>query len=396
MQSQESKPRLVRRAASDLPRRDFLKGVLAATTAGPLADAVLKKAAFAAPRAASSALAENPSAKPILALYQSLSPQQRAQVCFDWDFRVNIRYGRKPLWQPDPNGIRLRTHVSNAWLITPHLLGSPFYSDEQRHLVLDVMRSVLTPEWVDKIQQQGRDDSGKPWGGDQALAIFGEPGSDRCQCVVTGFHLTTRATTEPQPLAAFGGPITHGHQPSGFYEKVDHPGNIFWKQAVQANEVYKLLDGQQQKRALLAKNLPLFQYLGEIDRTTIVPDTPWDEPRRESDIRFRRPGTQSPGVAVADMGTEQRRALEAVLASLVEPYQKSYQDQVFDALRKQGGLEQCSLAYYRERDLGDDGVWDNWRLEGPSLVWFFRGSPHVHIWIHVAGDRSAPMTSYFG
>ena len=27
-----------------------------------------------------------------------------AQVCFDWDYRVDIRYGRKPLWFPDPNG----------------------------------------------------------------------------------------------------------------------------------------------------------------------------------------------------------------------------------------------------------------------------------------------------
>ena len=98
----------------------------------------------------------------------------------------------------------------------------------------------------------------------------------------------------------------------------------------------------------------------------------------------------------SDQAAEQRRRSKAVLASLVEPYQQAYQDQVFDCLKQQGGLEQCSLAFYADRDLGDDGQWDNWRLEGPSLVWFFRGSPHAHIWIHVAGDPSAPMTSYFG
>ena len=205
-----------------------------------------------------------------------------------------------------------------------------------------------------------------------------------------------RATSQSQPLAAFGGPITHGNQPSGFYEKVGHPGNIFWNQALRANEVYKLLDDKQQRQALIAESVPFFQRQGVIDRTTILPDTPWDEPRRESDIRFRRPGTSSPGLPLDQISSQQRHALEAVLASLVEPYQRAYQDQVFDCLKRQGGLEQCSLAFYEDRDLGDDGQWDNWRLEGPSLVWFFRGSPHAHIWIHVAGDPSAPMTSYFG
>ena len=41
---------------------------------------------------------------------------------------------------------------------------------------------------------------------------------------------------------------------------------------------------------------------------------------------------------------------------------------------------------YKEGDLGKDGVWDNWRLEGPSFVWYFRGKPHVHGWVNVA-DR---------
>ncbi|HEX3657957.1 MAG TPA: DUF3500 domain-containing protein [Pirellulales bacterium] len=371
-------------------RRHFLKGALAAVATGPLIGRALAAPGTGSPQS------ENPSTKAIVALYQSLSAQQRAQVCFDWDYRVNIRYGRKPLWHADPKGVLLRTHVSNAWHITPQLLGSEFYNDEQRHLVLEVMRTVLTPAWVEKLQRQAYDDSGKPWGGDQALAIFGDPSSGRCQCVVTGFHLTVRATTEPRPASAFGGPLTHSHQPSGFYEKFGHPGNIFWNQALKANEIYKLLDAQQQKQALLTRNLPYFQYLGEIDRTTIVPETPWDEPRRESDIRFLQPGFPATGLPLAKMGGEQRRAMEAMLASLIAPYRQQYQDQVQDALRRQGGLDQCTLKFYRQHDWGEDGVWDNWRLEGPSLVWFFRGSPHVHIWIHVASDPKVPFSSYFG
>jgi len=63
-------------------------------------------------------------------------------------------------------------------------------------------------------------------------------------------------------------------------------------------------------------------------------------------------------------------------------------------LKAQGGLDACSLAFYAESDMGDDGVWDNWRLEGPSFVWHFRGKPHVHIWINVADDPSVELNAY--
>jgi hypothetical protein len=371
-----------------VPRRAFLK-----TAAAGAALSSLAGRGWGAP---AENAGKSDSERAITALYRSLTPEQRAAVSFDWDFRVDIKYGRKPLWRPDPQGVRLRTHVSNAWRITPQLIGSEFYTDEQRELILDVLRTTVAPDWIDKLKQQARDDSGVAWGGDQALAIFGEPGSGPCQCVITGFHLTVRATTQSNPQAAFGGAITHGHQPSGFYEKFNHPGNFFWKQGLLANEVYKLFDAQQQRQALVTENLPIFQYLGEVDRSVIVPDTPWDAPRREQDIRFRRSGDPLLGLPIARFGSEQRSALDAVLASLLEPYRQEYQDQVFDCLKQQGGLQACSLAFYQERDMGNDGIWDNWRLEGPALTWFFRGSPHVHIWIHVAQDPKAPVTSYFG
>src|SRR5262249_49991433 len=158
-------------------------------------------------------------------LYHSFTDAQKKEVCFDWDYHVNIKYGRVPLTIPDPNGILLRTHVSNAWLITPHKIASSFYTDEQRGLISDLLDTVFSPGWHKKIMQQARDDTGDPWGETQSLAFFGRPGDGRCQCVITGFHLTIRATIDPSSPSAFGGAITHGHQPSGFYEATGHPGN---------------------------------------------------------------------------------------------------------------------------------------------------------------------------
>ena len=34
-------------------------------------------------------------------------------------------------------------------------------------------------------------------------------------------------------------------------------------------------------------------------------------------------------------------------------------------------------------DIGDDGVWDVWQVEGPNMIWYFRGAPHVHTWVYI-------------
>jgi len=34
-------------------------------------------------------------------------------------------------------------------------------------------------------------------------------------------------------------------------------------------------------------------------------------------------------------------------------------------------------------DIGNDGVWDVCQIEGPAMLWDFRGAPHVHTWVHV-------------
>lgn len=43
------------------------------------------------------------------------------------------------------------------------------------------------------------------------------------------------------------------------------------------------------------------------------------------------------------------------------------QNEAMACLAKQGGLDTCNLSFYQQGDIGKDGVWDNWRLEGPSL-----------------------------
>ena len=90
---------------------------------------------------------------------------------------------------------------------------------------------------------------------------------------------------------------------------------------------------------------------------------------------------------------DQKSELQKVLTMLVEPFRVEDREEALECLKTQGGLDGCVLTFYEDGDIGEDGVWDNWRLEGPSFVWYFRGEPHVHVWVNVADDSSVPLNA---
>jgi hypothetical protein len=351
-----------------MTRRDF--GTTAAALTGSLLATVPAQAET-----------ETPAETAVTSLYNSLSESQRKIMCHDWDKKG---YGDYPL----------RLHVTNNWAVSNMAIGS--LTKEQQTIVEDIFQSVLQPEWPAKLRQQAKDDTGNDWTQDRKIAIFGTPGSGQCQCVISGFHLTFRAGKAKDSPVAFGGAICHGHQPSGFHEKPGHPGNLFWYQAQEAHKVYQVLDGKQQQKALVTKGMPYYDFGKGIDRTPILPKSVFSNPL-EPDVRFHgSKAAELPGLPIAEMSRDQIEAVRKVLQSMLVPYRKPYQDEVIKCLEKQGGLDRCHLTYYQERTTGKDGEWDNWRIEGPAFVWYFRGFPHVHIWIHVSEDSNVPVTSHFG
>lgn len=327
-------------------RREFL----AATTAG-VALASIAPVTMAA---------ETPKGEPealVKSLFGKLSDAQRKQICFDWDHTEQER------------GL-LRTRISNNWQITKQTINSPFFNDEQREILREIWKGLIRPEWQARVEKQLQDDNnGKPWGTNQSIAIFGKPGEGDFELVMTGRHMTLRCDGNSTPHMAFGGPIFYGHAASGFNEKPGHPGNVYWEQALAANKVFEMLDGKQREKALVASN-PI-----------------------EEVVSFKGPQGKFDGIAISDLSSDQKEQVQKTLAKLIEPYRQADQSEVTACLQAQGGLDRCSLAFYSEDDLGKDRVWDNWRLEGPSFVWYFRGFPHVHVWVNVADTPDVKTNS---
>jgi hypothetical protein len=288
-------------------------------------------------------------------LHDSLTGPQRDKVCFPWDYR-HPKFGL------------LRTRVANNWRATEPIVKSDFFTGDQQRLIRDIFEQLVSPEWLGRFDKQLEDDAGG-FGHDQSVALIGAPGSGRFQFLLTGRHMTLRCDGDSADHVAFGGPIFYGHDAGGDTEEPNHPGNVFWPQAVAANGVFGMLDGRQREQAL-------------------VPTLP-----RETAVAFRGREGAIPGLAVSDLSADQRAEMNRVLSLLIEPFRGADREEVRLCLDRQGGLDACRLAFYTQGDLGNDRVWDCWRLEGPSFVWHFRGAPHVHVWVNVADTAEIPTNS---
>jgi hypothetical protein len=330
-------------------RREFLRVAgVAAASALPLA---------AVPRVVAAPSVNSAAETAVKGLFETLTDDQKKVICFDWDYQ-------------DPKRGLLRTHVSNNWQITDKHIRSDFYTKKQQMIVHDIFKGMINPEWYARFLKQLKDDTGgKEWGASQSIAIFGKPGSEKFEFVMTGRHMTLRADGNTGEHVAFGGPIFYGHAASGDDELVHHPDNVFWPQAVKANKVYQMLDPKQREQALAQKR------------------------PRESAVAFRGAKGDFSGIAVKELANEQKAELQKVLSALIEPFRKEDQDEAVACLKRQGGLDSCHLTFYKDGDIGNDGEWDNWRLEGPAFVWYFRGEPHVHVWVNVADDPSVKLNA---
>jgi hypothetical protein len=290
-------------------------------------------------------------------LYESLSSIQKAQICFPWD-HVHQDKGL------------LRTRLENNWKITKPDIKSRFYTSDQQAMIKAIFRGLTHPDWHGRWDQQLKDDVGG-FGRKQSIAIFGQPGEDKFEFVLISRHMTLRCDGNSSEHVAFGGPILYAHEGERVYEKAHHPNNVFWHQAVAANKLYDMFDGKQRDQALVRRGMP-----------------------SEEEVQFR--GAKGPffGIPVTTFSADQKENLQGVVKRLLDPFRQSDQDEVVRCLKVQGGLDNCHLAFFEEGDLGRDKVYDNWRLEGPSFVWYFRGKPHVHVWVNVADRPDVKLNAY--
>ncbi|HWB02871.1 MAG TPA: DUF3500 domain-containing protein [Verrucomicrobiales bacterium] len=310
-------------------RRSFLK-----TSAGLLAASALPVIGEEKPKATGETLTTQ--------LYKSLTEEQRKKICFAWD---------------NP----LRSKVDNNWMIVADSIADLFKPDQQA-LIHEIFHSLHSEEYKKIVYDQVVHDSGdEGFDKSTAIAIFGEPGTGKFELVLTGRHVTRRCDGDSIEGTAFGGPIFYGHAAESFNEKADHPGNAYWYQAKRANEVFKALDGKQREQAMIADGRP------EKGTDTVK-------------LTGKKEGLS--GIPVGTLSADQKDLVKKVLADLLAPFRKADADEAMKLITARG-IDELHMAFSKKGDIGNDGVWDVWQIEGPNMFWYFRGAPHVHAWAHI-------------
>jgi hypothetical protein len=315
----------------ELNRRDFVKAT-AATGAAALAGAATGIPVIAADdkQATSETLVQQ--------LHGTLTDEQKKKCAFPFDHE-------------------LRSAINNNWHITKTSLDRDF-TKEQQELITQIFKGLHSPEWADKVVGQVDHDGGF---NKSSIALFGEPGSGKFEFVLTGRHVTRRCDGDSVDGAAFGGPIFYGHAAEDFHEEADHKGNVYWYQAKRANELFQALDGKQRKQALLGKSR------GEKGKET---------------VKLSGKTTDLAGLPVSEFSADQKELAEKVLEDLLAPFREVDRKESMKLIQK-NGFDNLHFSYYKNENIGDDEVWDVWQVEGPAMVWYFRGKPHVHTWVHI-------------
>lgn len=276
-------------------------------------------------------------------LHKSFNQSQRAALCLPWEHK-------------------LRLEVDNNWQITKHPISKILDADQQ-DLVRQIFDGLHSDEYKKEVWRQFEHDNKRDGGfGGSSIALFGDPGADQFQFVLTGRHCTRRCDGNSEAGTAFGGPIFYGHAAQGFRESAKHEGNAYWYQAKRANEVFQALDGKQRKLALLP---------GE---------GPAERGSRTVELAEKTRGLD--GIPMTELSGDQKDLVRQVIADLLLPFRQEDVEESQKAIEA-AGFDHLHLAFYQAQDIGDDGVWDVWKIEGPNMIWYFRGKPHVHCWAHI-------------
>lgn len=312
-------------------RRSFLKTVGAATLAGVAMPMLVgQPGLFAAPTAKSTAETA------VGRFFASLSAEQKKTICFPFEHE-------------------LRKKINANWQITKPKVGGDFYNKEQQAVISEIVRNVTSEDGYERLKKQMDFDAG---GIDEySVAMFGEPGG-AFEWELTGRHLTLRADGNSVDKAAFGGPIVYGHGDE------NPKSNLFHYQTQQVNEVFKALDAKQAKQALV-ENAP-----------------------GEAAVVLQGDKGTFPGIGVNELSADQKQLVTKTIQVLLAPYRQEDVDEAMEILKTSGGLDKLHMAFFQQGDLGNDKVWDIWRVEGPSFVWHFRGAPHVHAYINIGMAKS--------
>ena len=277
-------------------------------------------------------------------LYKSLNDQQREAICLPADH---------------PR----RGFVSNWWYIhRDHRINNAFNSDQQ-NLIQQIFDSLHNPAYRNAVNEQVKIDQYGAAKNSPAVGFFGTPDQDDFEFLFTGHHVTRRCCAHSDKGLGFGGnPIFYGHFRDEFNETSEHLGNPYWYQGKIFNRFVSSLDREQQAAGLIQ-----------------------GRPRSERDNEVIRKRTEGwPGLSCSYLDDQQKSLFVQTMREMLTMFRADDVNVTIKSIVDRNMVDQLYVSWYDGKyDVGSDRVWDTWQIEGPEMVWYFRGQPHIHSYFHL-------------
>lgn len=262
-----------------------------------------------------------------------------------------------------------RQFVSNWWYIHPQYRVPNTFNAEQQELIKKIFDSLHSVDYQDAVNRQVLIDQYGDEKNAPAAGFFGTPDDQDFEFIFTGHHVTRRCNAHSALGKGFGGaPIFYGHYPhpvdrmnDNFREAKDHPGNPYWYQGKNFNRFVQSLDGKQQSKGLVS-----------------------NEPRSENpDVVVKKP-LERTGLSCSDLSADQKKLFVDTMRGMLAMFRQDDINATIETIEKNQIVERLNVSWYAGKyDIGSDKVWDTWQIEGPDMVWYFRGEPHIHCYFHL-------------
>ena len=282
-------------------------------------------------------------------LYKSLSDSQKEKLCL-------------PVDHPK------RQFISNWWYIHPEHRIPTSFTREQQEVIRKIFDSMHSAEHRDAVNNQVLIDQYGDEKNAPSAGFFGTPEDENFEFIFTGHHVTRRCNASSDKGHGFGGaPIFYGHYPhpvkngrENFNEVKDHPGNPYWYQGRIFNRFVQALDGRQREMGLAA------------------------EPRGEQPDVVVKIETEKRGLHCSELSADQKKLLLETMRGMMAMFREDDVKATIETIRKKQIVNQLRVSWYGgQYDIGSDQVWDTWQNEGPEMVWYVRGVPHIHCYFHL-------------
>jgi hypothetical protein len=120
---------------------------------------------------------------------------------------------------------------------------------------------------------------------------------------------------------------------------------------------------------------------GEQQQLGLVSSNPRSE---KSATVLQKKSTGLAGLDCAELSADQQKLLIETMGKMLVMFRQDDVAATVNAIEKRGILNRLHVSWYDGKyDIGSDKVWDTWQIEGPDMVWYFRGQPHIHSYFHV-------------